>query len=143
MKRVYNQVVERLISKQGLDRRKRYSVYAEFLCTTGGKFTRPCSGCSCDTEYACSCCQERGAGCSDCGYTGKSVTYFPSPVIIDTENHTYECDQNGPDTQHYQAMPIASLLEFLAENAAEIKLPLSLINACIPKAISCEEGDIR
>jgi hypothetical protein len=46
-----------------------------------GRWTRSCSGCSCDGEYPCDCCQERGAGCHECGYTGKRREEMWVPVL--------------------------------------------------------------
>jgi len=73
-------LVQRLVRLYGLDRRFRYSIHEGMLCKHG-KCTVPCSGCSCDGEYPCSCCTTRGAGCDWCGYTGKHVSHFPIPVM--------------------------------------------------------------
>ena len=53
-----------------LDKRKNYAIIDEEVCELC-EWTQPCSGCSCDGDYPCSCCNERGAGCEECGYTGK------------------------------------------------------------------------
>lgn len=58
------------IAKKRLDHRRNYAIINGQVCVFE-QFTRPCSGCSCDGEYPCSCCNERGAGCEECGYTGK------------------------------------------------------------------------
>jgi deoxycytidine triphosphate deaminase len=63
------------------------------------------------------------------------------PLIIDMSNPTYKYNLDQADEHIYQAMSIPELIKFLAENADEIKLPLNLINCCIPKEISSKEGD--
>lgn len=62
---------EKIIGRK-LDHRKIYAIIEGQVCELIS-WTRPCSGCSCDGEYPCLCCGERGAGCSWCGYTGKSI----------------------------------------------------------------------
>lgn len=61
-----------------LDRRRKWFLWDGEVCYEG-KFTHVCSGCSCDGEYPCSCCNERGAGCHECGYTGRRRSSFPIP----------------------------------------------------------------
>lgn len=73
-----------VVVRHKLDRRKVYAESWGMLCTDE-KVTLPCTGCSCDGEYPCSCCQERGAGCEECGYTGKRVVHFPAPVLLDDD----------------------------------------------------------
>ena len=53
-----------------LDRRRNYIIIDGNVCELS-EWTEPCSGCSCCNEYPCDCCQERGSGCHECGYTGK------------------------------------------------------------------------
>ena len=64
---------------RGLDRRKNYAIIDGVVCESV-QWTRPCSGCSCDGEYPCSCCKVRGGGCSECGYTGKRRESLWLPV---------------------------------------------------------------
>lgn len=59
-----------VLSGRKLDRRKNYAIIDSEVCELA-EWTQPCSGCSCDGEYPCTCCQEKGAGCYECGYTGK------------------------------------------------------------------------
>lgn len=73
-----------VVALHKLDRRKLYAESWGLLCTDE-KVTLPCTGCSCDSEYPCSCCGKRGAGCEECGYTGKRVTHFPAPVLLNGE----------------------------------------------------------
>ncbi len=62
-----------------VDRRRKYIIDPDWmgegltyvLCEI--RATRPCTGCSCDYEWPCDCCAERGGGCDECGYTGKRV----------------------------------------------------------------------
>ena len=53
-----------------LDRRRSYAII-EGKVHTFIEWTAPCSGCSCDDEYPCTCCQDKGGGCHECGGTGK------------------------------------------------------------------------
>ena len=62
-----------------LDGRRKYFIWEGLVCVEE-KYTQPCSGCSCDSEYPCSCCVKRGHGCEECGYTGKRRNSFPCPV---------------------------------------------------------------
>lgn len=66
------------IAAKRLDRRRKWFVWHGEVCFES-KWTEPCSGCSCDTEYPCSCCTKAGGGCQECGYTGKRVQSFPTP----------------------------------------------------------------
>ncbi len=80
---------ERLHGKR-LDRRRKYFLWDDRVCVDG-KFTNSCSGCFESGEYGQnesyyeydkkSQCHV-GAGCSECGYTGKRVNHFPCPVEI-------------------------------------------------------------
>lgn len=70
------------IAGDRLDRRYKWFLWDGEVCYDG-KFTRPCSGCSCGCEYGCSCCNERGAGCVECGYTGKRRDSFPIPYYVE------------------------------------------------------------
>ena len=71
-----------------LDRRRKYATTDDGKPDedTGAvlfgieKFTRPCSGCSCDGEYPCGCCSERGYGCEECGFTGKRRQVWWAPL---------------------------------------------------------------
>lgn len=76
-----NSVVESLVRKLGLDRRKKYSEHMGYLVTTAHG-TMPCTGCTVSGDYG-----EMGAsfGCSECGYTGKRRTIWPEPVTINGE----------------------------------------------------------
>ena len=58
-----------------LDRRRNYAIINGEVCSFHS-WTRPCSGCSCDGEYPCTCCVERGAGCDWFGHTGKQREGF-------------------------------------------------------------------
>lgn len=60
---------EKLVGHR-LDRRRAYARDGKKLLELA-KWTSPCTGCSCDGEYPCSCCTIRGMGCPECGYTGK------------------------------------------------------------------------
>lgn len=62
-----------------LDRRKKYAIINGEVCESAS-WTRPCSGCSCANEYPCDCCIERGAGCHECGYTGKRIESHWIPI---------------------------------------------------------------
>jgi hypothetical protein len=59
-----------------LDGRRRYFLW-DGIVSYAEKFTTACSGCSDDSEYSTA---STGAGCSECGYTGKRVISFPCPV---------------------------------------------------------------
>ena len=61
-----------------LDRRRNYAIIKGEV-NQSATWTTPCTGCSCDSEYPCMCCQTRGAGCEECGGTGKrrSSMWFP------------------------------------------------------------------
>lgn len=59
-----------------LDGRKRYFVWNGEVCTSE-KYTSVCSGCSPDCEYTS---VSVGAGCFECGYTGKRRQSCPMPV---------------------------------------------------------------
>lgn len=61
-----------------LDKRRKWFIWGKDVCCND-KETLSCSGCSCDCEGGCSCCGKRGAGCHECGYTGKRVFNFPVP----------------------------------------------------------------
>ena len=71
------------IAGRRLDRRKNYAIISGAVCEST-EWTQPCSGCSCDTVdgYPCGCCDVRGAGCEECGYTGRSVQAFWVPLIL-------------------------------------------------------------
>lgn len=68
---------EQLAGKR-LDRRYKWFLWYGEVCFDG-KWTGPCSGCSCDSEYPCSCCNKRGGGCHECGFSGRRVHHFPCP----------------------------------------------------------------
>lgn len=64
-----------------LDRRLNYSINRESEVLIEAVCTMECSGCSCD----CSSCSygynaHPASGCKECGYTGKSRTYFGFPA---------------------------------------------------------------
>lgn len=63
-----------------LDRRLNYSITQDGEVEEDGVVTLPCSGCKCDTYGGCNCCGIRGAGCRECGYTGRSRIYFGFPA---------------------------------------------------------------
>ncbi len=71
--------VRRLVMRLKLDRRKVYTLGHDGELATEEWFTGACSGCSCDCGegYGCS---HGGAGCDECGYTGKVKQYFPLPI---------------------------------------------------------------
>ena len=76
--------IDKLIKKFHLDRRHKYFIWDfgkgfgdEVVCYDG-KFIQACSGCSDDGDYQIS---EQGSGCDWCGYTGKSITHFPIPIV--------------------------------------------------------------
>ena len=77
---------EKIIGRK-LDHRKKYAIIKRQVCELI-TWTQTCSGCSCDGEYPCVCCSERGAGCSWCGYTGKKTwsQWIPLPLKEDNEN---------------------------------------------------------
>lgn len=56
-----------------LDGRRKYFIWEGEVCIDK-KYTHPCSGC------ACNCCHTRGAGCFECGFTGKRVGSVPVPI---------------------------------------------------------------
>ena len=62
-----------------LDRRRSYAII-EGKLHTYTEWTSPCTGCSCNSEYPCMCCQERGAGCHECGGTGKRRSGMWTPL---------------------------------------------------------------
>lgn len=73
-----------------LDRRRKYFLWEDQVCIDG-KCTSPCSGCFESGEYGgmehlydydqkAQC--RKGAGCSECGYTGKRITHFPYPASM-------------------------------------------------------------
>lgn len=63
-----------------LDRRLNYSINEDREVEEDGVCTMPCSGCKCDAYGGCNCCGERGAGCRECGYTGKRRIFFGYPA---------------------------------------------------------------
>lgn len=81
--------IRRLVRKHKLDRRKVYSSCYGVL-VTDAKATIPCTGCSCDDEYPCSCCREKGPGCPECGFAGKRITDWADPVTVNGD--TVLCD---------------------------------------------------
>ena len=62
-----------------LDRRKNYAIHKGEVCVSI-RWSSPCTGCSCDGEYPCSCCRERGGGCHECGYTGRVRNGMWTPI---------------------------------------------------------------
>lgn len=61
------------------DRRRNYMVI-DGVVHQMAAYTTPCSGCKCDGEYPCTCCRVAGAGCHECGYTGKRRVEYWVPV---------------------------------------------------------------
>lgn len=59
-----------------LDGRKKYFIWHGEVCTSQG-YASACSGCSPDCEYTA---VAKGAGCHECGYTGKRRQSYPMPV---------------------------------------------------------------
>lgn len=83
------QDAERLHGKK-LDRRRKYFLWDERVCVDG-KFTVSCSGCfdagdygglAHNYEYDKKAQCRIGAGCSECGYTGKRISSFPCPISL-------------------------------------------------------------
>lgn len=97
--------VIRLVLRHQLDRRKVYTVGYDGELATVERFTDSCSGCSCDCGggYPCS---HGCSGCDECGYTGKRVKSFPSPVEVNGEFlqvRPYFCSGCGAVLQHFDA----------------------------------------
>lgn len=98
-------VVERLVRRHGLDRRKVYSIGYNGELATDEKFTGTCSGCSCDCGdgYPCG---HGNSGCDECGHTGKSVTHFPAPVKVGKgyiQIRPYTCPGCDSALEHFDA----------------------------------------
>lgn len=71
--------VESAVKELKLDRRhKWYEFNGELIFD--GKYTTPCTGCSCDCSdgYGCS---HGNSGCGECGYTGKRRGFYPVPAF--------------------------------------------------------------
>lgn len=65
------------IAKRRLDRRKNYAIINGEVCEYG-EWTQACSGCSPDDPYQR---VDAGAGCHECGYTGKRRVGFWGPIL--------------------------------------------------------------
>lgn len=75
---ITKQEAEKLSSVK-LDGRRRYFMWNGEVCTEA-RWTQACSGCADDSEYSF---PSVGAGCHECGGTGKRRCSFPIPVKID------------------------------------------------------------
>jgi hypothetical protein len=72
--------VDEAIKLLKLDKRhKWYEFYGELIYDS--KWTIPCSGCSCDCSDGYGC-NHGSSGCSECGYTGKRKSYYPTPAFM-------------------------------------------------------------
>lgn len=82
--------IRRSVLRHKLDRRFVYTVCLEGILSTTGKFTGKCSGCE--------AMDGSNFGCSECGHTGKRVTYFPEPVGSGTDFIHIKLEPQAGDT---------------------------------------------
>jgi len=64
-----------MICGHRLDRRRNYAIINNEVCGSVN-WTQPCSGCHEGVEG------DRGMGCDECGYTGKSIQSFWLPIDV-------------------------------------------------------------
>ena len=76
--------VEEAVKVLKLDKRHKWYEFCGELIYDG-KFTAPCSGCSCDCSDGYGC-NHGNAGCHECGYKGKRVNYYPVPAVMPDGN---------------------------------------------------------
>lgn len=67
---------ERRVGRK-LNRRRTYAIVGDDVCEIA-TWTSACSGCSEGRDYAV---DEIGAGCTECGFTGKRRTSMWVPVV--------------------------------------------------------------
>jgi len=82
--------IRRAVLRHKLDRRFVYTACPEGILSTTGKFTGKCSGCE--------AMDGSNFGCSECGHTGKRVTYFPEPVGSGTDFIHIKLEPQAGDT---------------------------------------------
>jgi hypothetical protein len=72
--------VEEAVKTLKLDRRHKWYEFCGELIYDG-KYTAPCSGCSCDCSDGYGC-NHGNSGCHECGYKGKRINYYPVPAFM-------------------------------------------------------------